>query len=162
MTDADLDALLAVQRRSSERAGKGLRRSWPEADALGRDGLRARLTDAHCAALAATRSDARAHATPIAFSLADRAFWIGSFEGRRLRNRATPWGSLALFDGNRGEHRALTVEGPLSIHAGEALTAVRARLDGEWVARHGHPPDWAAAMLELRPERVFSHCPRDA
>jgi hypothetical protein len=163
MTDADLDALLAVQRRSYERAGEGLRRSWPEADALGRDGLRALLTDVHYAVLATARPDGRAHATPIAFSVADGAFWIATVEGRRLRNlRTTPWGSFVLFDGGRGEHRALTVEGPVSIHAGEAFVAARARFDAVWVARHGHPPDWAAAMVELRAERVFSHCPRDA
>ena len=28
--------------------------------------------------------------------------------------------------------------------------------------RHGHPPDWAVAMVELRPERVFSHGPPGA
>jgi hypothetical protein len=55
MTDADLDALLAVQSRSYGRAGEGLTRSWPEEDALGRDGLRALLTDVHYGVLATAR-----------------------------------------------------------------------------------------------------------
>ena len=38
----------------------------------------------------------------------------------------------------------------------DALLAVAA---GE---RHGHPPDWAVAMVELRPEHVFSHGPPGA
>lgn len=163
MTDSDLDALLAVQRRSYQAAGDGLRRSWPPADALDQDGLRALLTEIRYATLATSRPDGRAHATPVAFSLASGAFWIGSVEGRRLRNlRATPWASLVLFDGGRDEHRALTAEGPVAIHEGEAYAAARARLDDDWAARHGHRPDWAVAMLELRPERVFSHGPRDA
>ena len=47
MTDSDLDALLAVQSRSYRAAGEGLRRSWPEDDALDRDGLRALIDDVH-------------------------------------------------------------------------------------------------------------------
>lgn len=163
MTDSDLDALLAAQGRSYGVAGEGLKRSWPEADSLDRDGLYALLTDVHYGALATSRPDGRAHATPVAFSVAAGAFWIGSVEGRRLSNlRATPWGSLVIFDGSRGEHRALTAEGAIEIHEGEAYAAVRGRLDDDWAARHGHAPDWAAAMLELRPEHVFSHGPRDA
>jgi hypothetical protein len=163
MTDADLDALLAAQERSYRTAGEGLRRSWPEADALGRDGLRGLLDDVHYGVLATSRPDGRAHAAPVAFSLAGAALWIGSVEGRRLANlRKTPWASLVVFDGGRGEHRALTAEGPVVLHEGEAFAAARARLDAEWAARHGHPPDWAAAFLELRPERVFSHGPGGA
>ena len=163
MTDADLDALLAVQSRSYRAAGEGLRRSWPEADALDREGLRALIDEVHYGVLATSRPDGRAHATPVAFSLAEGALWIGSVEGRRLANlRETPWASLVVFAGGRGEHRALTVEGPVAIHEGAAYGVVRARLDSEWAARHGHAPDWAAVMLELGPERVFSHGPRGA
>jgi Pyridoxamine 5'-phosphate oxidase len=163
VTDADLDALLAVQSRSYRAAGEGLRRSWPETDALDRYGLRALIGDVHYGVLATSRPDGRAHATPVAYSLAESALWIGSVEGRRLANlRETPWGSLVVFDGGHGEHRALTAEGPVTIHEGDAFAVVRARLDGEWAERHGHPPDWAVALLELRPERAFSHGPRSA
>lgn len=163
MTDADLDALLAAQSRSYRAAGEGLRRSWPEADALDREGLRALLGEVLYGVLATSRPDGRAHATPVAFSLAERAFWIGSVEGRRLANlRALPWASLVVFDGGRGEHRALTAEGTVALHEGPAFAEARRRLDSAWAARHGHPPDWAAVLLELRPERVFSHGPRGA
>jgi nitroimidazol reductase NimA-like FMN-containing flavoprotein (pyridoxamine 5'-phosphate oxidase superfamily) len=163
MTDSDLDALLAAQSRSYRAAGEGLTRSWPEADALDRDGLRALLDAVHYGVLATARPDGRAHATPVAFSLAEGAFWVGSVEGRRLANlRETPWGSLVVFDGGRGEHRALTAEGTVEIHEGAAFATAREGLDRAWTARHGHPPDWAVALLELRPERVFSHGPRGA
>ena len=163
MTDSDLDALPAVQSRSYRVAGDGLRRSWPEDDALDRDGPRALIHDVHHGVLATSRPDGRAHATPVAFSLAEGALGIGSVEGRRLANlRETPWGSLVIFAGGRGEHRALTVEGPVAIHEGAAFAAVRERRDAEWAERHGQLLDWAAAMLELRPERVFSHGPQRA
>jgi hypothetical protein len=48
------------------------------------------------------------------------------------------------------------------VHEGEAFAAVRGRLDAEWAVRHGKPPGWAVAFLELRPERVFSHEQADA
>ncbi|HXV34526.1 MAG TPA: pyridoxamine 5'-phosphate oxidase family protein [Gaiellaceae bacterium] len=163
MTDADFDALLAAQGRSYRTAGEGLRRAWPEEDALDREGLRALLADVHYGVLATSRPDGRAHATPVAFSLEGGAFWIGSVEGRRLANlRALPWASLVVFDGGRGEHRALTAEGVVALHEGPAFTAARARLDEAWVGRHGHPPDWASVLLELTPERVFSHGPPNA
>ena len=91
MTDSDLDALLAVQSRSYRVAGDGLRRSWPEDDALDRDGPRALIHDVHYGVLATSRPGGRAHATPVAFSLAEGALGIGSVEGRRLANlRETP------------------------------------------------------------------------
>jgi Pyridoxamine 5'-phosphate oxidase len=163
MTDADLDALVAAQRRSYRTAGEGLRRSWPEEAALDRDGLRALLGDVHYGVLATSRPDGRAHATPVAFSLAAGAFWIASVEGRRLANlRALPWASLVVFEGGRGEHRALTAEGSVAIHEGTAFAAVREWLDDAWTERHAHPPDWAVALLELTPERVYSHRPAGA
>ena len=54
-------------------------------------------------------------------------------------------------------HVALTTEGPVVVHESEAMSAALARLAEPWVHRHGHPPDWAVALLELRPQRLFSH-----
>ena len=164
MTAPDLDALFEVQRRSYETARGGLRRSWPEAHALDREGLGRFLDELVYGVLATARADGRAHAAPVAFSFGGGAFWVGTVEGLRLRNlRATPWASLVLFDGQRGErHRALTAEGPVRLHEGAGFRAARRQLDPTWVARHGSAPDWAAAFLELRPERVFSHRSPDA
>src|SRR5436309_15314961 len=102
----DAEALAELQRRSYSRARAGLRESWPERQSLDADNFAA-LLDAHrYAVLATARADGRAHAAPVAFVLAAGAFWIGTVEGRRLRNlRSTPWASLVVMEGpsTRGE-----------------------------------------------------------
>ncbi|MGH3047411.1 MAG: pyridoxamine 5'-phosphate oxidase family protein [Gaiellaceae bacterium] len=164
MTDRDVDVLLEAQRRSYERAGEGLRRSWPPESALGADDLRSILAELVYGVLATARPDGRAHASPVAFSVDDGAFWVATVTGVRLRNlRAVPWASLVLSEGQRdGTHRALTAEGPVRLHEDAAFAAARARLDEDWVARHGHAPSWATSFVELRPERLFSHRQRRA
>ena len=116
---------------------------------------------------ATARPDGRAHATPIAYTVVDGAFWIGTVEGVRLRNlRARPWASLVVMEGQRDEdedpelgppHRAFTAEDAVTLHEGDAFAAALEPLRGRWIRRHGHEPDWAAALIELRPARVFSH-----
>jgi hypothetical protein len=164
VTDSDLDGLLAAQRSSYARAGEGLRRAWPQEQALDRDGLRRLLEELVYGVLATSRPDGRAHAAPVAYSVDGGALWVATVEGRRLRNlRATPWASLVLFDGQRGgRHRALTVEGPVRLYEGPGFDRVRRRLDPAWEARHEKAPDWAVALVELQPERVFSYATPDA
>jgi general stress protein 26 len=164
MTDEDLEELLEVQRESYASAGAGLRGAWPEESALRREELRDLLERLVYGVLATARPDCRPHATPIAFSLEDGAFWIATVASVRLRNlRTNPWASLVLTEGQRhGGHSALTAEGPVTLHEGAAFEAVRERLDGAWRIRHGHAPDWAAAFIELRPERILSHRDRGA
>ena len=159
MTDEDIEALLEAQRRSYERAGEGLRSSWPPEAALGLDELRSILAEVVYGVLATARPDGRAHASPVAFSVEGAAFWIATVRGVRLRNlRAVPWASFVLSEGQReGAHRALTAEGPVRLHEDADFATARARLDGGWTRRHAHAPDWACAFVELRPERVFSH-----
>ena len=159
MTDEDVEALLEAQRRSYERAGKALRRSWPPEDALDADELRSILADLVYGVLATARPDGRAHASPVAFSVDGGAFWIATVLGLRVRSlRAVPWASFVLSEGQReGAHRALTAEGPVRLHEDAGFASARARLADDWARRHGHAPDWASAFVELRPERVFSH-----
>lgn len=142
MTERDVEALLEVQRRSYERAGEGLRRSWPLEQALGSDELSSVLAELVYGVLATARPDGRAHATPIAFSVADGAFWIATVPGVRLRNlRAVPWASFVLSEGQReGAHRALTAEGPVRLHEDVEFAAARARLAADWARATGIPP----------------------
>jgi hypothetical protein len=110
-----LDGILAVQRRSYASAGAGIRSSWPEADALDREGVESLFAD-------------------------------------------VIWASIVVTDGHRGSgHRALTAEGPVTLHEEGAFDLARERLDEGWARRHGKPSTWAVAFIELRPERIFSY-----
>jgi hypothetical protein len=162
---ADAAALAEIQ-RASYRTARGVKASWPESDALDADGI-AELLGAHRYCVLATgRPDGRAHAAPVAFVVAGGALWFGTVAGLRLRNlKAIPWASLVVMEGNRDAdepgdeppHRAFTAEGPIVLHEGEAFAAAFRPLTETWLARHGHEPDWAVALVELRPERVFSY-----
>lgn len=164
---ADAEALAELQRRSYASASRGLRGSWPERQALDAAGIARHLSRHRYAVLATGRADGRPHAAPVAFTLADAAFWIATVEGLRARNlRATRWASLVVMHGDRDEdeppergepHVALTAEGPVVLHEGDAVAAAFERVRAPWLARHGAPPDWAIALAELRPARVFSH-----
>jgi hypothetical protein len=154
-------SLAELQRRSYEQASDGLRASWPERQALDEGGIAALLDRNRYGVLATSRPDGRAHAAPVAFTVLDGAFWIGTVRGLRLRNlESTPWASLVVIEGRPDEgedgepHKALTAEGPVTLHT---LESAWPALEEPWITRHGHAADWAAAMIELRPERVFSH-----
>jgi nitroimidazol reductase NimA-like FMN-containing flavoprotein (pyridoxamine 5'-phosphate oxidase superfamily) len=153
--------VIEIQRKSYAHATEGLRAAWPERQALDAGGLDALLRRHKYCVLATARADGRAHAAPVAFAVVDGVFWIATVEGLRLRTlRARPWASLVVMEGDADEgeagepHRAVTAEGPVELHE---VGAVWPRLEAEWLARHGHPPDWAEAFVELRPARVFSH-----
>jgi Pyridoxamine 5'-phosphate oxidase len=164
---ADAETLAGVQRHSYAMATAGFRAGWPERQALDAEGLAVLLGRHRYGVLATGRADGRPHAAPVAFTVARGAFWIGTLAGLRLRNvRATPWASLVVMEGERDEdepeeagapHVALTAEGPVLVYEGGAMSAALEPLMEQWVRRHGHPPDWAVALLELRPERLFSH-----
>lgn len=164
---ADAHALAAIQRRSYEAAGRGLRGSWPESQALDADGLAAFLGRRRYCVLATGRADGRPHAAPVAFTVGAGAFWVATVAGLRLRNlRAVPWASLVVMEGERDEdepqergrpHVAVTAEGTVRLHEGEAMRAALESLAAEWRRRHGDLPGWAVALAELRPERLFSH-----
>jgi hypothetical protein len=163
---ADAAALAEVQRRSYARVTGALRSAWPEAQALDEAGFRSLLGRRRYCVLATAREDGRPHASPVAFLVAGGAFWFGTVAGLRLRNlHATSWASIVVMEGEREPdeegsglpHRALTAEGPTTLHEGAARERAFAPLRDAWLARHGREPDWAVALVELRPERLFSH-----
>jgi Pyridoxamine 5'-phosphate oxidase len=162
----DVEGLLAIQRSSFQRATPAFRRGWPESDALTHDGLAALLERHLYCVLATSRADARAHAAPVAYVVHEGAFWFATVAGLRLQNLvAHPWAALVVMEGEAdvGEagqpHIALTAEGPTKLHEiGDWRL-----FENEWLRRHTDPPTWAAALVELRPERLFSHAaPVDA
>ena len=166
MIAAEDAGILAEIQSASYRTARGIKAAWPEADALDADGISDLLGAHRYCVLATGRPDGRAHAAPVAYVAAAGAFWFGTVAGLRLRNlRAGPWASLVVMEGERDSdepgddplHRALTAEGPVSLHEGDAFAAAFAPLRESWLARHGHEPDWAVVLAELRPERIFSH-----
>lgn len=157
--------LAELQRRSYATA-RGVRGSWPEADALDEAGLADLLGRHRYCVLATGRPNGRATAAPVAFVAQGGSFWFASVAGLRLRNlTATPWASIVVMEGggvggSGPAHRAVTAEGPTVLYEGDEFAAAFEPLRDAWLARHGRPPDWAAALVELRPERVFSYAAR--
>jgi nitroimidazol reductase NimA-like FMN-containing flavoprotein (pyridoxamine 5'-phosphate oxidase superfamily) len=157
VSDADVGGLIALQDESYARAGAGLRGSWPPAQAMGAERLGEFLGARRYGILATARPDGRPQAAPISFLVRDGGFWFATVAGARLRNlRANPYASFVVSDGEDGAHRAVMAEGSMKLHEPTD------RLVAEWAERHGSDPTWAAAMLELVPERLFSYaaaCP---
>jgi hypothetical protein len=81
MSDDDLEGLLEIQRRSYQPAREGIRKSWPEEDALDRPRLARLLERLRYGVLATARPDGRAHAAPVAFSHEDGGMpdWATAF-----------------------------------------------------------------------------------
>jgi general stress protein 26 len=152
----DAEALAAVQSASYAKA-RSVTSSWPERDSLDAAGMAAFLGRRRYCVLATARPDGRPHASPVAFVVTEGAFWFGTVEGLRLRNlRATRWASLVVME-NEPQHVALTAEGPATLYEGDAFIGAFEPLRAYWLERHEHAPDWAAALVELRPERIFSY-----
>jgi hypothetical protein len=150
------DILAEIQRRSYAAATATLKGSWPESEALDAAAIAALLRRHRYCVLATGRSDGRAHAAPVAFALGEAAIWFATVEGLRLRNlRATGWAALVVME--ESPHQALTAEGPVVLHEGESFPRAFEALRETWLERHGGEPDWAVALAELRPERVFSY-----
>lgn len=141
----DVDALLEVQRDSFARASPALLSSWPPERALDRERLAAFVAEHDFCVLATVTPSGRPQARPVRYAVGDGAFWVASARGARLRNlRSTPWASLVVSIGSGAEHTMLLAEGPVTIH-GEPPPAVT------WGG------SWAAAYVELRPERLYSY-----
>lgn len=149
----DTDALIALQRESHLRAGDGLASSWPAEAAMNGAELASFLTERHYCVLATTNAHGRAIARPVAFTVLGRSFWFATVAGPRLRNlRSTPWASLVIEDGDRGSHRAVAVDGPVTLTEDSP-----APLRQVWQERHGSRGEWAAAWCELAPQRLVSY-----
>src|SRR5262249_889164 len=144
-------------------ASPGFRQAWPEGAALGQEELASFLGRHRYCVLATARPDGRAHAAPVAFVVHDDAFWFATVAGLRLRNVvAHGWAALSVIEGDAdvGEdgqkHVGLTAEGKVLVHEVAEWRA----FEDQWLLRHSDPPTWAAAILELRPVRLFSHAAR--
>lgn len=149
----DAETLITIQRTSYERATAALRSAWPPESAMNADELARFLTEHHYCVLATVTKKGQPQARPVAFTVLGASFWFATVAGARLRNlERTPWVSFVVAEGDRGSHRAVTVDGPVTIvgDPDERLLAV-------WDERHGSRGEWASAWFEVRPARLLSY-----
>lgn len=149
----DVEALIRAQDASYARAGASLASSWPHESAMDADQLRSFLEERHYCVLATTNADGHAIARPVAFTVLTGSFWFATVRGARLRNlERMPWVSIVIEDGDRGTHRAVAVDGPVTIS-----DQPPSQLLELWEEHHGSRAEWAAAWFELKPDRLVSY-----
>ena len=152
----DIEALIRLQGDSHGRAGVGLAGSWPADSAMDESQLGAFLTERRYCVLATTNADGHAIARPVAYAVLGAAFWFATVAGARLRNlERSPWASVVIEDGDGDAHRAVAVDGPVTITDQPAAEVLDA-----WEARHGRMAEWAVKWFELRPRRLVSYTAR--
>jgi len=150
------DPLGRIQAASYERADRALAGSWPRDQAMDDETLRAFLQERRYCVLATGSPRGRAQARPVGFLVVGGVFWFATVAGGRLRNlERTPWASVVVSEGEGDAHRAVAADGPVTVHR-EPPPGLLAL----WEERFGSQPEWAAAWLELRPERLFSYVER--
>jgi nitroimidazol reductase NimA-like FMN-containing flavoprotein (pyridoxamine 5'-phosphate oxidase superfamily) len=149
----DVDGLIEVQEKTYASAGEMLRKSWPPESAMDSAKLRDFLDQHTFCVLATASANGRPQARPVAFTALGASFWFATVAGARLRNvERTPWVSVVISEGDRGEHRAVIVDGPVTIS-----TEASEELLDAWRARHSNAAEWASAWLELEPARFLSY-----
>jgi nitroimidazol reductase NimA-like FMN-containing flavoprotein (pyridoxamine 5'-phosphate oxidase superfamily) len=149
----DAEALTRIQQSSYERAAPAVRSAWPPESAMRAEQLAGFLTEHHYCVLATVTSKRLPQARPVAFTVLGSSFWFATVAGARLRNlKRTPWVSLVVSEGDRGAHRVVVVDGPVTVHdsCGEQLLVA-------WEERHESRAEWAAAWFEVRPTHLFSY-----
>jgi nitroimidazol reductase NimA-like FMN-containing flavoprotein (pyridoxamine 5'-phosphate oxidase superfamily) len=153
-----VSSLHQLQESSYSGADGALRGSWPAEQAMDAAGLEAFLDERRYCVLATTTSKGRPQARPVAFTVFHDVFWFGTVAGGRLRNlEHTPWVSVVIAEGEGDEHRAVTVDGPVTLHSEppDGLLDL-------WETRFGSRAEWAVVWFELHPERLYSYDARRA
>lgn len=154
----DATAFVKIQEESYARAGPGIRTSYPRGQAMDAPRLAAFLGSKRYAVCATSRQDGRPQASPVAFIIWNGAFWLASVRGARLRNlQARPYASIVIMEGEGPAHRAVMAEGPVVLHEVRSTDPLPGEFRQRWMDRHGSAPTWAAALIEIRPARLFSY-----
>ena len=107
------------------------------------------------AVVGSTRADGRPHAAMSSYIRRDTTFWLPTVAGSvRERNlRATPWLTMVITEGDRGEHVVVILEGPAELIApAEVPGDVRSAARGDWVN----------AWIRLKAERLLSYAAESA
>lgn len=107
------------------------------------------------AVVGSARADGRPHAAMSSYLRRDTTFWLPTVAGSvRERNlRGTPWLTMVITEGDRGEHVVVILEGPAKVIApAEVPDDVRSAARGDWVD----------AWIRLKAERVLSYATEGA
>jgi nitroimidazol reductase NimA-like FMN-containing flavoprotein (pyridoxamine 5'-phosphate oxidase superfamily) len=148
----DVPGLSRIQDDSYARAGN-IAASWPRENAMDGAELRGFIEEHTYCVLATANERGRASARPVAYTVLGTSFWFATVAGRRLRDlEATPWASIVVASGDRGAHRAIVADGPVTI----TRQPPEELLDA-WERRHSSRADWAVAWFEVRPARLLSY-----
>jgi general stress protein 26 len=158
MTPEDEAAFVEIQERSYARASPSILSSYPHNRAMDGPRMAAFLDGRRYAVCATSGKDGRPQASPVAFIAWNGTLWFASVQGARLRNlRARPYASVVIMDGEGTAHRAVIAEGPVLLHEVASADPLPEEFRQRWMDRHGALPSWAAALIEIRPDRLFSY-----
>jgi predicted pyridoxine 5'-phosphate oxidase superfamily flavin-nucleotide-binding protein len=139
-----------LQERTFARATAATAGSYPPEQRLSAAQLASYLDRRAFAVVGSTRADGRPHAAMSGYIRRDATFWLPTVaDSVRERNlRATPWLTLVIAEGDRGEHIMVLVEGPAEVvEPTEVPADVRAAATGDWVS----------AWIRLTAERLLSY-----
>jgi len=143
------DDIGSIQDESFARATHATASSYPPERRLTASQLAGYLDRRAFAVIGSARPDGRPHAAMSAYTRRGTCFWLPTVAGSiRERNaRAHPWLTMTVAEGDREEHVAVLIEGPVVI---VPLDEVPADI-------RGTVGDWAQAWLRLDAARVFSY-----
>ena len=143
------ELLGSLQDQTFARATAATASSYPPERRLTAAQLAGYLDRRAFAVVGSARPDGRPHAAMSSYIRRDLTFWLPTVAGSvRERNlRGTPWLTMVITEGDRGEHIVVIVEGSAEvIAAAEVAADVRAAVPGDWVN----------AWIRLAAERLMS------
>ncbi len=149
------ELLGALQAETFARATTATASSYPQERRLTAAQLASYLDRRAFAVVGSTRADGRPHAAMSSYIRRDTTFWLPTVAGSvRERNlRATPWLTMVITEGDRGEHVVVILEGPAELIApAEVPGDVRSAARGDWVN----------AWIRLKAERLLSYAAESA
>ena len=149
------ELLGALQAETFARATTATASSYPPERRLTAAQLASYLDRRAFAVMGSTRADGRPHAAMSSYIRRDTTFWLPTVAGSvRERNlRATPWLTMVITEGDRGEHVVVILEGPAELIApAEVPGDVRSAARGDWVN----------AWIRLKAERLLSYAAESA
>jgi len=144
-----------LQTQTFARATTATTSSYPPERRLTAAQLASYLDRRAFAVVGSTRADGRPHAAMSSYIRRDTTFWLPTVASSvRERNlRATPWLTMVIAEGDRGEHVVVILEGPAEVIApAEVPVDVRSAAQGDWVN----------AWIRLQAERVLSYAAESA